>query len=98
MRSRDRGAPPRPVVRHPDLRASALDPPPTGPTIGHFPLAGLVRQARRTAGLGQRQMARFAKVAPSTVGREARRRRSQWEVRVAKYRGVPPPKEPRVWD
>lgn len=49
--------------------ASALDPPPTGPTIGRVPIAGLVRQARRIAGLGQRQMARFAKVAPSTVGR-----------------------------
>ncbi|WP_446217073.1 helix-turn-helix domain-containing protein [Micromonospora sp. IBHARD004] len=164
--------------------ASALDPPPTGPTIGRVPIAGLVRQARRVAGLGQRQMARFAKVAPSTVGRveaggmtpslqvlerllgaaglylvvvdqegrviqpmedwddtrdgagrrypshlklildpepgewwadiyglarppetfhrcpidrEARRRRSQWEVRVAKYRGVPPPEDPRRW-
>nr|WP_278045666.1 helix-turn-helix transcriptional regulator [Micromonospora kangleipakensis] len=29
----------------------------------------MVRQARRLAGLGQRQMARFAKVAPSAVGR-----------------------------
>ncbi|MER5704203.1 helix-turn-helix transcriptional regulator [Micromonospora sp. NPDC002296] len=162
--------------------ASALDPPPTGPTVGPFPIAGLVRKARRIAGLGQRQMARFAKVAPSTVGRvetgamtpslavlerlfgaaglylavvdqdgrviqpmadwddtrdgagrrypshldtildpepgdwwadiyglarppetfhrcpvdrEARRRRSQWEVRVAQYRNVPPPKDVR---
>ncbi|MFE9693922.1 multiprotein-bridging factor 1 family protein [Micromonospora sp. NPDC005806] len=49
--------------------ASALDPPPADPTIGPFPIAGLVRRARRIAGLGQRQMARFAKVAPSTVGR-----------------------------
>ena len=49
--------------------ASALDPPPAGPTIGPFPIAGLVRQARRIAGLGQRQMARFAGVAASTVGR-----------------------------
>ncbi|SCE84004.1 Transcriptional regulator, contains XRE-family HTH domain [Micromonospora purpureochromogenes] len=49
--------------------ASALDPPPTGPTVGQFPIAGLVRKARRIAGLGQRQMARFARVAPSTVGR-----------------------------
>ncbi|WCN81018.1 helix-turn-helix domain-containing protein [Micromonospora sp. LH3U1] len=159
--------------------ASALDPPPSlGPTIGRFPIAGLVRRARRIKGLGQRQMARFAKVSPSTVGkveagdmtpslavlerllaaaglyltvvdqegrviqpmadredvhdgafrrypshldtildpeqgewwgdiyglarppetyhrssadREARRRRSQWEVRVAQHRNVPPP-------
>ncbi|MET8120349.1 helix-turn-helix domain-containing protein [Micromonospora sp. NPDC005189] len=50
--------------------ASALDPPPSvGPTIGPFPIAGLVRRARRMKGLGQRQMARFAKVTPSTVGR-----------------------------
>ncbi|MEV0152837.1 helix-turn-helix transcriptional regulator [Micromonospora sp. NPDC050686] len=165
--------------------ASALDPPDPGPTIGPFPIAGLVRRARRIAGLGQRQMARFADVAPSTVGRveageltpslrvlerllgaaglhlavvdpdghviqpmgdrddirdgagrrypshlntildprpgewwadiyglarppetyhrcpverEVRRRRSQWEVRVAKNRSVPPPPNPRSWD
>ncbi|MFC3501528.1 multiprotein-bridging factor 1 family protein [Micromonospora krabiensis] len=165
--------------------ASALDPPPTGPTVGPFPIAGLVRRARRITGLGQRQMARFAKVAPSTVGRveagtmtpslevlerllgaaglylavvdqdgrvvqpmgdwedirdgagrrypshlntildpepgewwadiyglarppetflrsqhdrEVRRRRSQWEVPVAKYRNVPPPPDPRAYD
>ncbi|MGC5029014.1 hypothetical protein [Micromonospora sp. DT229] len=30
--------------------------------------------------------------------REARRRRSQWEVRVAKYRNVPPPPNPAAWD
>ncbi|MEH1167183.1 helix-turn-helix transcriptional regulator [Micromonospora sp. CPCC 205539] len=48
---------------------SALDPPPTGPTIGPFPIAGLVRRARRLVRLSQHQMARFAKVAPSTVGR-----------------------------
>ncbi|MFI6261027.1 multiprotein-bridging factor 1 family protein [Micromonospora sp. NPDC051006] len=165
--------------------ASALDPVPTGPTVGPFPISGLVRRARRITGLGQRQMARFAKVAPSTVGkveagtmtpslavlerllgaaglylavvdqdgrviqpmadwegirdgvgrrypshlntildpepgewwagiyglarppetfhrcqydREVRRRRSQWEVRVAKYRNVPPPPDPRGYD
>ncbi|MER7893593.1 helix-turn-helix transcriptional regulator [Micromonospora sp. NPDC094482] len=104
--------------------ASALDPVPTGPTVGPFPISGLVRRARRMTGLGQRQMARFAKVAPSTVGkveagtmtpsyglarppetfhrsqydREVRRRRSQWEVRVGKYRNVPPPPDPRGYD
>ncbi|MEU4398855.1 helix-turn-helix transcriptional regulator [Micromonospora orduensis] len=159
--------------------ASALIPPqPPGPTVGRFPIAGLVRRARRIVRLSQQQMARFAKVAPSTIGRveagsltpslavlerllgaaglylvvvdqegrvvlpmadredvhdgadrrypshldtildpepgewwgdiygltsppetyhrssadrEARRRRSQWEVRVAQHRGVPPP-------
>ncbi|WP_233579430.1 hypothetical protein [Verrucosispora sp. FIM060022] len=71
----------------------------------------VVRRARRIVGLSQLRMARFAKVAPSTVARvevarppetfhrcpadrEARRRRSQWEVRVAKYRNVPPPPDP----
>ncbi|MET8349841.1 MULTISPECIES: helix-turn-helix domain-containing protein [unclassified Micromonospora] len=50
--------------------ASALDPPsPTGPTVGQFPIAGLVRRARRIVRLSQHQMARFAKVSPSTVGR-----------------------------
>ncbi|MEU0549413.1 helix-turn-helix transcriptional regulator [Micromonospora sp. NPDC005979] len=50
--------------------ASALVPPtPPGPTVGRFPITGLVRRARRIKGLGQRQMARFAKVAPSTVGK-----------------------------
>ena len=49
--------------------ASALDPPPPYPTVGRYPVAGLVRQARRIAGLGQRQMARFAKVAASTIGK-----------------------------
>ncbi|MGW5668795.1 helix-turn-helix domain-containing protein [Micromonospora sp. NPDC003776] len=164
--------------------ASVFAPRPTGPTIGPFPIAGLVRQARRRVGLGQRQMARFARVAPSTIGRvesgeltpslrvlerifgaaglylalvdqdgrviqpmddwegirdgagrrypshlkliidpepgewwadiyglarppetfhrcpvhvEERRRRSQWEVRVAKYRATPPPPDPRRW-
>ncbi|MBO4205476.1 helix-turn-helix domain-containing protein [Micromonospora echinofusca] len=48
---------------------SALDPPPPQPSVGQYPVSGLVRRARRIAGLGQRQMARFAKVAPSTVGK-----------------------------
>ncbi|WP_176730780.1 helix-turn-helix domain-containing protein [Micromonospora mirobrigensis] len=160
-------------------------PGPDEPTIGPFPIPGLVRRARRIACLGQRQMARFAKVAPSTVARvetgeltpslavlerllgaaglylavvdqdgrviqpmrdrddmrdganrrypshlnvildpepgewwadiyglarppetfhrcpadrEARRRLSQWEVRVAKYRSAPRPPDPRRWD
>ena len=29
--------------------------------------------------------------------RDVLRRRSQWEVRVAKYRGVPPPPDPEYW-
>jgi transcriptional regulator with XRE-family HTH domain len=29
--------------------------------------------------------------------RDAQRRRSQWEVRVAKYRNVPPPPDPRAF-
>ncbi|MEV4496684.1 helix-turn-helix transcriptional regulator [Micromonospora arborensis] len=50
--------------------ASALVPSPSpGPTVGRFPIAGLVRRARRIKGLGQRQMARFARVSPSTVGK-----------------------------
>jgi transcriptional regulator with XRE-family HTH domain len=155
-----------------------FDPPPAGRRVGRYPIVGLVRRARRIAGLSQRGMARLAKVSPGTVGkvesgsltpsvdlldrllgaaglfmavvdqdghvilpmetwddtldgaerrypahldtildpepgewwgdvygllrppetfhrcraaREARRRRSQWEVRVAQYRGVPPP-------
>lgn len=158
--------------------ASALDPPPREARIGMYPVVGLVRRARRMADMSQRQMARFAKVAPSTIGkveagrmvpsidlferilgaaglylvavdqdgrvvspmedwddtrdgaerrypahldtildpepgewwadiyglarppetfhrsrahRDAQRRRSQWEVRVAQHRGVPPP-------
>jgi transcriptional regulator with XRE-family HTH domain len=31
------------------------------------------------------------------VARDIRRARSQWEVRVAKYRAVPPPPRPRGW-
>ncbi|WP_405429373.1 multiprotein-bridging factor 1 family protein [Micromonospora sp. NBC_00617] len=50
--------------------ASALVPPlPPGPTVGRYPIAGLVRRARRIVRLSQHQMARFAKVTPSTVGR-----------------------------
>jgi transcriptional regulator with XRE-family HTH domain len=39
------------------------------PKVGQFPAAGLVRRARRIKDLSQRQMARLAKVAPSTVGK-----------------------------
>ncbi|GIJ29332.1 hypothetical protein Vqi01_44940 [Micromonospora qiuiae] len=165
--------------------ASVFESPDLGPTLGPFPIAGLVRRARRIVGLSQARMGRFAKVAPSTVARveagsltpslavlerllgaaglylvavdqegrivlpmevwddtrdgadrrypahlntildpkpgewwgdiyglarppetfrrsradrEARRRRSQWEVRVAKYRSLPPPPDPRTWD
>jgi transcriptional regulator with XRE-family HTH domain len=39
------------------------------PKVGPFPAAGLVRRARRLADLSQRQMARLAKVAASTVGK-----------------------------
>ncbi|MER7459528.1 helix-turn-helix transcriptional regulator [Micromonospora sp. NPDC126480] len=46
-----------------------FDPPDPGPTVGPFPVAGLVRRARRILGLSQNRMARFAKVAPSTVAR-----------------------------
>lgn len=157
--------------------------PPNEPMVGQYPVAGLVRRARRVGDLSQRQMARRARVAPSTVARvekgrlapsldllqrmlasaglylvavdadghvilpmedrddlldgadrrypshldtivdprsgdwwgdpyglcrppetfkrdrlnrDGRRRRSQWEVRVAKYRGVPPPPDP-LW-
>ncbi|MEH1124520.1 helix-turn-helix domain-containing protein [Micromonospora sp. CPCC 206061] len=48
---------------------SALDPPPPELRVGQYPVAGLVRRARRIADLSQRQMARSAKVAPSTVGK-----------------------------
>lgn len=37
--------------------------------VGLFPIAGLVRRARRLADLSQRQMARRANVSPATVGR-----------------------------
>ncbi|MFY1578776.1 helix-turn-helix domain-containing protein [Verrucosispora sp. WMMD703] len=164
--------------------STVFEPPDLGPTVGPFPIAGLVRRARRIVGLSQLRMARFAKVSPSTVARveagsltpslavlerllaaaglylvavdqegrvvlpmevwddtrdgadrrypahlntildpepgewwadiyglarppetyhrsradrEARRRRSQWEVRVARYRNVPPPPDPRAW-
>ncbi|TBL42065.1 helix-turn-helix domain-containing protein [Verrucosispora sp. SN26_14.1] len=164
--------------------SSIFEPTDRGPTLGAFPIAGLVRRVRRIVGLSQTRMARFARVAPSTVARvesgtltpslavlerligaaglylvvvdqdghvilpmevwddtldgagrrypahldtildpkpgewwadiyglarppetfkrcrverEARRRRSQWEVRVAKYRNDPPPPDPRSW-
>lgn len=38
-------------------------------SLAGYPIAGLVRRARRIADMSQRQMARFAKVAPSTVGK-----------------------------
>ena len=38
-------------------------------TVGSYPVAGLVRRARRIADLSQRQLARRAGLAPSTVGR-----------------------------
>jgi transcriptional regulator with XRE-family HTH domain len=37
--------------------------------VGRFPIAGLVRRARRLADLSHRQMARRANVSPATVGR-----------------------------
>jgi transcriptional regulator with XRE-family HTH domain len=49
--------------------ASALDPLPHEARVGMYPVAGLVRRVRRIADMSQRQMARFAKVAPSTIGR-----------------------------
>ena len=160
------------------------DPTAAGRRLGRYPIEGLVRRARRIAGLSQREMARLAEVSPATVGRveagslvpsvdvlerllgvadlriavvdrdgrvvlpmrtwdgtldgagrrypahldtildpapgewwgdiygllrppetfhrdprarEARRRRSQWEVRVAKYRSDPPPPWPGRW-
>jgi transcriptional regulator with XRE-family HTH domain len=39
------------------------------PRVGCYPIAGLIRRARRIADLSQREMARAARVAPSTVGR-----------------------------
>ena len=39
------------------------------PKVGEYPAAGLVRRARRMMDYSQRQMARIAKVAPSTVGK-----------------------------
>ena len=37
--------------------------------LGPYPIAGLVRRARRIGDLSQRQLANRAKVAPATVGR-----------------------------
>lgn len=39
------------------------------PKIGAYPVAGLLRRARRIAGLSQRELARRTGVSPSTVGR-----------------------------
>jgi transcriptional regulator with XRE-family HTH domain len=39
------------------------------PKVGPYPASGLVRRARRLADLSQREMARKAGVAPSTVGK-----------------------------
>jgi transcriptional regulator with XRE-family HTH domain len=39
------------------------------PKVGEYPAAGLVRRARRMMDYSQRQMARIAQVAPSTVGK-----------------------------
>lgn len=39
------------------------------PTIGSYPIAGLVRRVRRSTDLSQRQLARVAKVTASTVGK-----------------------------
>jgi transcriptional regulator with XRE-family HTH domain len=49
--------------------ASVFDPPPVEPRVGRYPIAGLVRRARRLADMSQRQMARFAKVSAGTVGK-----------------------------
>jgi len=37
--------------------------------VGHYPVPGLIRRARRIGDLSQRQMARRARVSPATVGR-----------------------------
>jgi len=50
-------------VRAADAREEQL------PRAGPYPVAGLVRRARRIGDLSQRQMARLARVSPSTVGR-----------------------------
>jgi transcriptional regulator with XRE-family HTH domain len=48
---------------------SMFDPPAVGVRVGRYPIEGLVRRARRIAGLSQRSMARFARTSPATVGR-----------------------------
>ncbi|HEU5108527.1 MAG TPA: helix-turn-helix transcriptional regulator [Micromonosporaceae bacterium] len=48
---------------------SDFDEPAFGRRVGRYPIEGLVRRARRIAGISQRSMARFAKVSPATVGR-----------------------------
>ncbi|SDY06074.1 Helix-turn-helix domain-containing protein [Micromonospora pattaloongensis] len=49
--------------------SDAVEPPDGTARVGEYPVAGLVRRARRIADLSQRQLARFAKVSPATVGR-----------------------------
>jgi transcriptional regulator with XRE-family HTH domain len=46
-----------------DAREAAL------PKLGPYPVAGLLRRARRMAGVSQRELARRVAVSPSTVGR-----------------------------
>ena len=56
---------------------------------GSDDVVGILRAVRRRAGCSQRQRAERAGVSPSTVGRrtrDARRRRSQREVRVSRLR------------
>jgi len=43
--------------------------PAAGPAVGCYPVAALVRRARRIADMSQRQLARFARVSPTTVGK-----------------------------
>jgi transcriptional regulator with XRE-family HTH domain len=50
-------------ARAADVREATL------PKLGPYPIAGLLRRARRIAGLSQREFARQAGVSPSTVGR-----------------------------
>ncbi len=50
-------------MRAADAREESL------PHVGPYPVAGLIRRARRIGDLSQRQMARAARVSPSTVGR-----------------------------
>src|SRR5262245_53302717 len=50
-------------ARAADAREAAL------PKLGPYPVAGLLRRARRIAGVSQRELARRVAVSPSTVGR-----------------------------
>jgi transcriptional regulator with XRE-family HTH domain len=53
-----------------DTWAQAADAREAGlPKLGAYPVAGLLRRARRIAGLSQRELARRTGVSPSTVGR-----------------------------